>query len=177
MTPVPDSPQRTKGWVMSAVLAGLCVIMAFSSPLLLVIAVILGGYSYYLFKGGRDITGVMPDGRPRPRAWLAWAVIALIALTTISLIGLLIGLAFGGYAAYLFTGHRDVTREGPDGTPRSAVWMYWGGISLCAFACLVTDPLSPLHVASWAAAIAWLGAAAYAIYLVRGGRFVFWFGG
>lgn len=177
MNPVPDPPQRTEGWVMSAVLAGLCGILAFSSPLLLVVAVVLGGYSYHLFNGGRDITGVMPDGRRRPRAWLVWAVIALIALTTMSLIGLLIALAFGGYAAYLFSGRRDVTRERADGSPRSAAWMYWGGISLFAFLCLVTDPLSPLHVAAWAATIAWLATAAYAVYLFRGGRFVFWFGG
>lgn len=167
---------RTDGWIASGVVAGVCLLAGFSSPLMLLPALAAGGYAYHLYQGGRDLTGTMPDGRPRARAWLLWALLAFVAFTAFTLAGMVIAAAAGTYAGYLFSGARDVTRERPDGSPRSAVWMYWGGIAALALWFTFDDPLAPLYIAHWAAAIVFLFSAAYASYLFRGGRFVFWIG-
>jgi hypothetical protein len=160
-------PQVTTGVIVCGILAALALISSFSQPSSLLAVALFGGYAFHLSRGGRDVTGVQPDGTPRSRAWLAWATVAGMAL----IVGftwapaLLVTVAAGGYAAYLFSGGRDLTREAPDGTRRSAVWMYYAGIAVVATAAGFQ------HAAGLLIAVP---AAAYAAYLYRGGRWVVW---
>lgn len=160
-------PRLTGASIACIVLAGIALIASFSQPTSLVAVALFGGYAYHLYRGGRDFTGVMADGRPRARAWMAWASIASLAL----IVGftwtpaLLIAAATGGYAAYLFSGRRDVVRQGRDGRDRSAVWLYYAVIAV----------LGVVLGFSHAAAFVPGGlAAAYSAYLYRGGRWVVW---
>jgi hypothetical protein len=161
------TPRVTTPVVVCLVLAGLSLIATFSSPASLLGVVLFGGYGYYLYSGGRDITAVAGDGSTRARAWLVWGGIAGLAfisgLTWAP--ALLIAVAAGGYAAYLFTGGRDVTRESVDGRRRSAIWMYYTVIALVATALGFSQP---------AAFVLALAAGAYATYLFRGGRWIVW---
>jgi len=106
-------------------------------------------------------------GQTRTLAWIAWALIAAFA----GIVGFsspwafLVALPAGAYAVYLFGGGRDVIRQGRDGTGRSAIWLYWAAISAGAFV------LGFAHAAAFLVALA---AGAYATYLFRGGRWVFW---
>ena len=164
----PGAPKRTPGWGWCAGIAGFSLFAAFSEPVSLVYAVIAGGYGYHLYNGGRDFTGYMADGRRRSRAWLIWAAIAL----TMLIAGftypacLLVALVTGGYAAYLFSGGRDVTREAGDGSGRSIAWMYYAAITCVA------------AVIGFSAPIVFVVAAVtgmYTVYLFQGGRWVLWF--
>ncbi|HEX5923263.1 MAG TPA: hypothetical protein VFY45_05490, partial [Baekduia sp.] len=165
--PTAPQPEVTTGVIVCGILAVLALISSFSQPSSLLAVALFGGYAFYLYRGGRDMTGVRSDGTRRARAWLAWATVASVAL----IVGftwapaLLATVAAGGYAAYLFSGGRDLTREAQDGTRRSAVWMYYAGIAVVATA------LSFHHPAGLLIAIA---TAAYATYLYRGGRLIIW---
>jgi hypothetical protein len=165
--PTAPQPEVTTGVIVCGILAALALISSFSQPSSLLAVALFGGYAFYLYRGGRDVTGVRSDGTPRARAWLAWATVASLAL----IVGftwapaLLVTVAGGGYAAYLFSGGRDLTRQARDGTRRSAVWMYYAGIAVVATAL-------GFHVP--AALLVALVAAAYATYLYRGGRLVIW---
>jgi hypothetical protein len=163
----PSGPAVTTPVVVCLVLAGLSLIATFSSPSSLLGVALFGGYAYYLYNGGRDITAVAADGNARARAWLVWGAVAGLAFVTglTWAPALLVAVGAGGYAAYLFNGGRDVTREGAGGHRRSATWMYYAVIALVATA------LGFSHPASFLLALA---AGAYATYLFRGGRWVIW---
>jgi hypothetical protein len=153
--------------VVCLVLAGLCLVGAFSSPALLLGAAAFGGYAYYLYRGGRDFSGETADGRTRARAWIAWAVIAVVAAAVgFSLpLAFLVALLAAGYAVYLFSGGRDIVRQGHDGRQRSAVWLYYAAIATGA------GVIGFAHPGSFLVALA---AGAYSTYLYRGGRWVLW---
>jgi hypothetical protein len=156
----------TSVWVCVA-LASLCLIAAFSSPGALVGVAVFGGYAYYLYSGGRDISGQMPDGTARARTWLIWAFVATCAAIGgfSEPIAFLVALPAGLYAAYLFRGGRDMIRSGHDGTRRSAAWLYYLLIALVAAGLGLSHP---------AVFVIALGAGAYSLYLYRGGRWVLW---
>lgn len=160
-------PKVTTPVVVCLVLAGLSLIATFSSPASLLGVALFGGYAYYLYSGGRDISAVAADGSTRARAWLVWGAVAGLAFVTglTWAPALLVAVAAGGYAAYLFTGGRDLTREGADGRRRSATWMYYAVIAVVATALGFSQP---------AAFLVALAAGAYATYLFRGGRWVIW---
>lgn len=167
----PLTPDTTGGFtqpcVVSLLLAGFALLSSFSNPLSLIAVLVFGGYALYLYSGGRDISGVMPDGSPRARAWLAWAAVALITFLSgfTQPVAFLVALGTGAYAAYLFAGGRDVTREGIDGTTRSVAWLYWAGITVF-FALFGFSHPAGLAIA----AVTGL----YSTYLFRGGRWVLW---
>ena len=153
--------------VWSFIGAALCAVVGFSSPGYLLGALALGAYGWRLYSGGRDFTGVMADGRPRARAWVGWALATVLAISVgfdYSL-AFLVALGTGGYAAYLFSGGRDATRVGIDGTPRSAVWLYYAAI------CVGGIVLGVHYPACFAVSAV---AAAYSTYLFRGGRWILW---
>ncbi len=157
----------TSTTLVCTILAILCLIASFSKPESLLGVALFGGYAVHLYRGGRDFTGVMADGRSRTRAWLAWASIGCVAL----IVGftwapaLAIAAAAAGYSAYLFTGGRDMTRESSTGVRRSVVWLYYAAIAVLAT--ILGFTYAPSFVA---AAVA----ATYSIYLYRGGRWVLW---
>jgi hypothetical protein len=153
--------------VTCIVLAGVFLIASFSQPTCLLAVMFFGAYAYYLYRGGRDFTADMGEGRVRARAWLIWGGIGTVALITgfTWTPALLIAGVAGGYAIYLFTGGRDVTRESKHGIKRSAVWLYYFGIAVLATCLGFTHPASFVVAAV---------AAAYSAYLYRGGRWVFW---
>jgi hypothetical protein len=149
------------------ILAILSLIASFSKPESLLGVALFGGYAFHLYRGGRDFTGVMADGRSRSRAWLAWASIggvALIAGFTWAP-ALAVAAAAGGYAAYLFTGGRDMTRESSTGMQRSVVWLYYATIAVLAT--IFGFTYAPSFIAATVAAT-------YSVYLYRGGRWVLW---
>ncbi|HET6507737.1 MAG TPA: hypothetical protein VFG42_13180 [Baekduia sp.] len=160
-------PRVTTAVVVCGILAAVALISSFSQPSSLLAVALFGGYAYHLYRGGRDITGVRGDGTARARAWLAWGAVAGVALIAgfTWAPALVIAVAAGGYAAYLFSGGRDVTREARNGARRSAAWMYYAGIAAVA-------AVLGLHHAG--ALLVTLVAGGYAIYLYRGGRWVLW---
>lgn len=47
--------ERSKAWVYYAIITCLALLASFSQPIALVVAVVAGLYSYYLFQGGRFV--------------------------------------------------------------------------------------------------------------------------
>ena len=160
----------TAACIVFAVLAGICLLGAFSQPSALIGAAAFGAYAYHLYRGGREFLGHMADGRRRSRSWVVWAFAALIAVSTgfqTSPLGFLAAIALAGLAAHRFRGGRESVTQMPDGRRRSAAWVYYGVIAMVlAIGGPALGVLGGLLVA--------IVPGAYAVYLFRGGRYVLW---
>jgi hypothetical protein len=102
--------RRKYAMICYGILCGVSVIEAFSTPVSLVWAAALGGYTFYLYRGGRFILWSSLKPRKRSRAWIYYAVIAITGLVLgfVHPAFLVVTVIAGAYAIYLYRGGRWV---------------------------------------------------------------------